>query len=98
MLESHPPSAIIVEGSLLPHVLELIYELNEHGHHFVVVVGEADENVFSKATERVKVVRWTDVEAQGKATTPMTSPAPGDCPSIWGFSLASLICPWIRSG
>lgn len=78
MLESHPPSAIVVEGSLLPPTLELIYELNEFGHHFVVVVGETDEKVLSQASKQVKVVRWADLEAQGKAAPPITSPAPGE--------------------
>jgi long-chain acyl-CoA synthetase len=50
VLESHPPSAIIVDGSILPHTLELIYELNEHEHHYVVVVGETDEKALSKAS------------------------------------------------
>jgi len=78
VLESHPPSAIIVDGSILPHILELIYELNEHEHHYVVVVGDTDENMLSKASEHIKIVRWSDVEAQGKAAAPITSPAPGD--------------------
>jgi long-chain acyl-CoA synthetase len=79
VLESHFPSAIIVQGSLLPHTLELIYELNDFGRHSVViVVGETDENVLSKASEQVNVARWADIEAQGKAAPPITSPAPGD--------------------
>ncbi len=79
VLESHPPSAIVVHGSLLPHILELIFDLNEFGHHFVVVVGEADENVLSKTSQHVKVARWADLEAQGKEAPPITSPAPGGC-------------------
>lgn len=88
MLESHPPSAIIVHGGLLPHILELIYELNEFGHHSVIVVGETDENVLSKASEHVKVARWADVEAQGKAAPPITSPSPGDHYPFQGINLA----------
>lgn len=89
VLESHPPSAIIVDGSILPHTLELIYEMNEHEHHYVVVVGETDEKTLSKASEHIKIVRWSEVEAQGKAAaTPITSPAPGDCHQFCGFSLA----------
>ncbi|SRR6266446_6000301 len=79
VLESHPPSAIIVHGSLLPHTLELIYELNEFGRHFVIVVGEADENVISKTSQHVKVVGWADLEAQGKEAPAITSPVPGEC-------------------
>ncbi|KAH9056648.1 acetyl-CoA synthetase-like protein [Lactarius vividus] len=43
VLEAHPPTAVIVDASFLSHALELIYDLNESGHHFVVVVGEADK-------------------------------------------------------
>ena len=82
VFESHLPSAIIVHGSLLMHSLELIYELNEYGQHFVIVVGEVDENVLSKATQHVKLARWADLEAQGKEAPLITSPAPGECHSL----------------
>lgn len=78
VLESHSPTAVIVDGSFFPHALELIYDLNESGHHFVVVVGEVDKTVLSHASERVKIVLWTDIEAQGKQAVPITSPAPGN--------------------
>lgn len=91
MLELHPPSAIIVDSSVLPHVLELIYELRESEHHFVIVVGEADDQVLSKASEHVKVGRLSDIETQGKAATPITSPAPGDCLPFPRLQSCSLI-------
>lgn len=77
VLESHPPSAVIVHGSLLLHTLELISELNEFEHHFVVVVGEVDESVLTKASQHVKLARWADLETQGKEAPLITSPAPG---------------------
>jgi len=77
VLESHPPSAIVVEGDFLPHALELIYELNELDHHLVIVVGETDEKVFSQASKHIKLARWNDLEAQGKAAPPVISSAPG---------------------
>jgi len=82
VLESHPPSAVIVHGSLLLHTLELIYELNEFGHQFVIVVGEVDESVISKASQHVKLARWADLETQGKEAPLITSPAPGECRSL----------------
>jgi long-chain acyl-CoA synthetase len=82
VFESHLPSTIIVHGSLLLHTLELIYELNEYGHHFVIVVGEVDEKVISKASQHVKLARWADLEAQGKEAPLITSPAPGECHSV----------------
>jgi len=77
VLEAHPPTAVIVDGGFLPHALELIYDLNESVHHFVIVVGEADKTVLSHASDRVKIVRWADVEAQGKEAVPVTSSTPG---------------------
>jgi long-chain acyl-CoA synthetase len=82
VFELHLPSTIVVHGSLLLHILELIYELNEYGHHFVIVVGEADEDVISKASQHVKLARWADLEAQGKEAPLITSPAPGECHSL----------------
>src|SRR6266576_277837 len=79
VFESHLPSAIVVHSSLLMHALELVYELNEYGNHFVIVVGEVDENVVSKASQHVKLVRWADLEAQGKEAPLITSPTPGEC-------------------
>lgn len=82
VVESHPPSAIIVHASLLLHTLELIYELNEFGNQFVIVVGEVDDNVLSKSSQHVKLARWADLEAQGKEAPLITSPAPGKCHSL----------------
>jgi long-chain acyl-CoA synthetase len=78
VLESHPPTAIIVDGNFLPHLLELIYELHELVHHFIIVVGEADEKIVSEASKRIKLVLWTDLEAQGKVAEPINSSAPGN--------------------
>jgi long-chain acyl-CoA synthetase len=82
VFEAHLPTAIIVHAHLLLHTLELIYELNEYGNHFVIVVGEVDENVLPNATQHVKLVRWADLEAQGKEAPLITSPAPGECHSL----------------
>jgi long-chain acyl-CoA synthetase len=82
VFESHLPSAIVVHSSLLLHTLELIYEVNEFGRHVVIVVGEVDENVISKASQHVNLVRWADLEAQGKEAPLITSPAPGECHSL----------------
>ena len=82
VFESHLPSAVVVHGSLLLHTLELIYEANEFGQHLVIVVGEVDENVISKASQHVKLVRWADLETQGKEAPLITSPAPGEYHSL----------------
>lgn len=78
VLESHPPTAIIINGTFLPQLLELICELDELVHHFIIVVGEADEKVLSKMSNQIKLALWTDIEAQGKASAPINSSAPGN--------------------
>jgi long-chain acyl-CoA synthetase len=80
VLESHPPTAIVVEGKFLPNLLELMYKLCELAHHFIIVVGEADEKVLSKVPKQTRLVHWTHVEAQGKAGATISSPAP--CKSL----------------
>ena len=52
--------------------------MNEFGQYFVIVLGETDESVISKASKLVKVARWADLEAQGKAAPTVTNPAPGN--------------------
>jgi long-chain acyl-CoA synthetase len=73
VLESNSPTAIIVDGNFFPHLLEVIYELHEY--HFIIVVGEADDKLVSKASRRMKLALWTDIEAQGKAAEPINSSA-----------------------
>ncbi|KAI0262959.1 acetyl-CoA synthetase-like protein [Gloeopeniophorella convolvens] len=81
VFDLHPPTAIVIDGAFLPHVLELIYESKEAAHHVVVVVGEANEKVLAEASRHIKLVRWADVEAEGAAAAPVTAPAPGQpCP------------------
>jgi long-chain acyl-CoA synthetase len=76
VLESHPPSAIVVEGNFLLNVLESIYKLCELAHHFIIVVGEADQKVLSKVPKQTRLAFWDHIEAQGMAGTTISSPAP----------------------
>jgi long-chain acyl-CoA synthetase len=94
VLESNPPSAIIVDGSFLPQLLELIYELHEFVHHFIIVAGEADEKIISKVSGRIKLALWADIEAQGKAAEPINSSAPGNS----HLFLPGLLVLILRSG
>lgn len=80
MLDSHPPSGIIIDAAFLPHVLELIYDSNELAHHVVVVLGEPDAKTAQMASKHIKLVRWDDVEAEGKQGQLLASPPPGWSP------------------
>ncbi|EIW85235.1 hypothetical protein CONPUDRAFT_135048 [Coniophora puteana RWD-64-598 SS2] len=78
VLESHPPSAIITDSSFLPHVLELIYDSNEHQHHTVIVTGELTSAV-AKSARSARIIAWTEVEAAGsKDKVDTAPPAPSD--------------------
>lgn len=87
VLDSHPPSAIVIDAAFLPHVLELIYDSNELAHHVVIVLGEPDNRTTEIASKHIKLVRWNDIEAEGKQGQPLTSPAAG---VFYSISIQSL--------
>ncbi|KZT28514.1 acetyl-CoA synthetase-like protein [Neolentinus lepideus HHB14362 ss-1] len=75
VLERHPPSAIITHGSFLPQLLELIYDSAESsGHHTIIVVGEAPTG--PKMLSGVRVLKWEDIEKNGRDTETIISAAP----------------------
>jgi hypothetical protein len=76
VLESHPPTAIVVEGNFLPDLLELIFKRHELANHFIIVVGEVDQKVLSEVPKQTRLAFWDHIEAQGKAGTTISSPAP----------------------
>lgn len=66
VLESHPPSAIVVQVEFLPQLLELIYDASEQGHHTVIVVGEQSRDKdYSKLGKSVNFVKFDDIEREG---------------------------------
>jgi long-chain acyl-CoA synthetase len=66
VLESHPPSAIVTNAEFLPHVLELIYDSNEHNHHTVIVAGELDAGKdYAKIAKHVNLIKFADIEKSG---------------------------------
>lgn len=64
IVETHPPSAIIVGADFLPHLLESIYDTREHNPK-IIVVGRTDTNVRPKAAREVQILNWDQVEADG---------------------------------
>ncbi|TFK55202.1 acetyl-CoA synthetase-like protein [Heliocybe sulcata] len=74
VLERHPPDAIICHASFLPQLMELIYDSAETGHHTIIVVGESPDGPLTLAG--VRVLKWDDVEKNGKQTEKIISPAP----------------------
>jgi long-chain acyl-CoA synthetase len=74
VLESHPPSAIITQGSFMPQLLELIYDSAAHEHHTVIVLGDATS---ASHLENVNILSWEDIERQGANLPALNSSRPG---------------------
>ncbi|KAJ6546491.1 hypothetical protein DFH09DRAFT_1040107 [Mycena vulgaris] len=77
VLESHPPSAIIIHASMLSQILELIYDAGEASrNHTIVVVGEPSSQAMASVASKVKVLKWADVEREGIRVEKIISPLP----------------------
>ncbi|KAI6039022.1 hypothetical protein EDC04DRAFT_2688628 [Pisolithus marmoratus] len=74
VLETHPPTAIIVDADFIPVLLELVYDAREHDHK-VIVVGKYDANILPKAARQVEIIPWAQIEADGANTM---EPVPAD--------------------
>lgn len=73
VLETHPPSAIIVDVDFLPRLLEMLP--NVRGHQLkIIVVGQYEEKTMSKPSREVEIITWAQVEADGAKTADSTPP------------------------
>ncbi|TBU47951.1 acetyl-CoA synthetase-like protein [Dichomitus squalens] len=90
VLERHPPSVIITDAEVLPHLLELIFDAHESEHHTIVVVGDISGAKLPKLNN-VKILRWDDIETEGAAATksPLPVPDPNDVYSVSFFATPS---------
>lgn len=64
VLETHTPSAIIVDADFLPHLLELFSDAREHDYK-IIVVGQLDIASRPKAVREAQILNWAQVEADG---------------------------------
>ncbi|KAF8163006.1 hypothetical protein B0H34DRAFT_650803 [Crassisporium funariophilum] len=81
VLESHPPSAIITHGFLLPQLLELIYDSGERTtEHIIVVVGDPSPQAMASVASNVKVLKFAELEREGNKAEKILSapPKPND--------------------
>jgi long-chain acyl-CoA synthetase len=77
VLDSHPPSAIIVDSAFLTHIVEQIYDLNQHNNTMVIVVG--DPGVLgAKLTEEMDLLKFSDIEKEGAGSPTDLSPSTGE--------------------
>ena len=72
VLETHTPSAIIVDAIFLPRLLQLLSAVQQH-HLQIIVVGQYDENKSSG-----NIITWAQVEADGAKTADSTPPSCGE--------------------
>ena len=79
VLESHSPSAIITHASMLPQILEFIYDAGEaNRNHTIIVVGEPSSQAMATVASKVRVLKWSDVEREGVRVEKIISPLPSE--------------------
>ena len=64
VLDNHPPSAIITGSDFLPHIIEQIYDLNQHSHTTLIIVGDPG-NVLAKLAGEIDLLLFNDIEKEG---------------------------------
>lgn len=64
VLDSHPPSVVITDASLLSALLELLYDSNDSIRPTIVVVGAINSNEVPNS-ELARLLRWEDIESSG---------------------------------
>lgn len=74
VLETHAPSAIIVDADFLPHLLELFSDAREHDHK-IIVVGQTDTAPRLKAAREAQILNWAQVEADGAQVVNAAAPS-----------------------
>lgn len=77
VLDKHPPSAIITDADFFSHIIEQIYDLNQHHHTTVIVVGDPG-NVGAKLVKEMDLLKFSDVEKEGASTPVDLSPPTGE--------------------
>lgn len=77
VLDNHPPSAIITDADFLSHIIEQIYDLNQHHHTTVIVVGDPG-SVGARLAGEIDLVKFSDIEKGGASTPVDLSPPTGE--------------------
>lgn len=77
VLDNHSPSAIITDADFLPHIIEQIYDPNQHHHATVIVVGDPGI-VGTKLAGEIDFFKFSDIEKEGVSTAVDLSPPTGE--------------------
>lgn len=76
VLENHPPSVIITDSDFLSHIVEQIYDLNQHNHTTVIIVGDPG-NIGAKLANEMELLHFGDIEKEGASNPADLSPPTG---------------------
>lgn len=76
VIETHPNDAIITHASLLPQLLELIYDSDVVRNHTIIVVGEPSKRDLASVASNIKVLEFSEVEREGIKTTKINTTLP----------------------
>lgn len=77
VLDNHPPSVIVTDVDFLSHIVEQIYDLNQHNHTTVIVVGDPG-SIGAKLVKEMDLVKFSDIEKQGASAPADLSPPTGE--------------------
>lgn len=77
VLDKCPPTAVITDMDFLSHIIEQIYDLNQHHHTTLIVVGDPG-NVGAKLTKEMDLLKFSDIEKEGASTPTDLSPPTGE--------------------
>lgn len=78
VLQTHPPSAIVLHANFLANVLELILDDRVSSHHTLIIVGD-DPLPAHLEKVKVKIFKWSDLEKRGSGKDAVASTIPGAC-------------------
>jgi long-chain acyl-CoA synthetase len=77
VLDNYSPSAIITDSDFLSHIIEQVYDLNQHTHTTVIVVGDPG-SVGAQLAKEMSLLKFTDIEKEGANNPTNFSPPTGE--------------------
>ncbi|KAF9653146.1 acetyl-CoA synthetase-like protein [Thelephora ganbajun] len=86
VLDNHPPSAIITDVVFLPHIVEQIYDIDQHHHTTVIVVGDPG-SVGAKLAKEMDLLKFSDIEKEG-ASDPVDLSPPTDVNHVFTIAFS----------
>ncbi|KZT74192.1 hypothetical protein DAEQUDRAFT_807867 [Daedalea quercina L-15889] len=83
VLENHPPSVVVTDATLLPHLLETLYDSHDSTHPTIVVIGDVDSK-HERSAEHVQLLKWEDVQSRGlqESKLPFSTSSPQDVVTV----------------